>query len=424
MTAVLLVLMFVLLFLSVPIAFAMAAATIVSVYVFSDFPIEVVTQKMFTALDSFPLLAIPLFVLAGKLMETGGISRRLINLASAFVGHTAGGYAAVGVVTCLFFGTMTGSSAATVAAIGSILIPAMISRGYSPRFSAGAIAVPGELSSIIPPSIPMILYGVTTGTSIGTIFIAGVIPGIILGLMLLATVFVISKRHGYGGDVEKANWREKLKAIKESAAAMFMPVIILGGIYAGVFTPTEAAAVAVLYALIIGKFVYKELKIRSLIGFFAEAAITTASIMIIIAAAGLLSWYLTLNMIPQQAAEFLTEISGNHIVYLLLVNLLLLIVGMFFEASSAILVLAPILTPVAIQFGIDPVHFGIIMIVNLAMGMVTPPVGVNLFVSCQIANISLEEVTKGVLPFYIVLLFNILLISYWPALSMWLPSLM
>ena len=424
MTALLLVLLFVLLFLSVPIAFAMAAATIVSVYVFSDFPIEVVTQKMFTALDSFPLLAIPLFVLAGKLMEIGGISRRLINLASAFVGHTAGGYAAVGVVVCLFFGTMTGSSAATVAAIGSILIPAMISRGYSPRFSAGAIAVPGELSSIIPPSIPMILYGVTTGTSIGTIFIAGVIPGIILGLMLLATVFVISKRHGYGGDVEKANWRDKLKAIKESAAAMFMPVIILGGIYAGVFTPTEAAAVAVLYALIIGKFVYKELKIRSLIGFFAEAAITTASIMIIIAAAGLLSWYLTLNMIPQQAAEFLTEISGNHIVYLLLVNLLLLIVGMFFEASSAILVLAPILTPVAIQFGIDPVHFGIIMIVNLAMGMVTPPVGVNLFVSCQIANISLEEVTKGVLPFYIVLLFNILLISYWPALSMWLPSLM
>lgn len=418
-----LVVLFVLLFLSVPIAFAMSGATIIAIIVFTKVPSQIAVQKMFAALDSFPLLAIPLFILAGKLMENGGISKRLINLATVFVGHRVGGYASVGVISCMFFGTLSGSSAASVAAIGAILIPAMISRGYSPRFAAGSISVSGELGSIIPPSIPMILYGVATGTSIGSLFIGGVIPGVLLGCWLLITVYFISKRNGFGGDVEKATWNMRFKAIVDSIAALFMPFIILGGIYMGVFTPTEAAGVAVLYALVVGKFIYKELKIRSLVNVFAESALTTASIMVIIAAAGLLSWFLTMNMIPQQAATFISDVIGDKIVFLLVVNLLFLIVGMFFEASSAILILAPILVPVAVNFGIDPVHFGMIMIVNLAVGMVTPPVGVNLFVSCQIAKISLEEVTKGVLPFYIVLILNILLISYLPILSTWLPSL-
>lgn len=424
MTLFLVGILFVLLFLSVPVAFAISGATIISIYFFTDIPMEVTVQRMFAALNSFPLLAIPLFILAGKLMENGGISKRLINLATVFVGHTAGGYAAVGVLACMFFGALSGSSAATVAAIGAILIPAMILRGYQPRFAAATLAVSGELGAIIPPSIPMILYGVVTGTSIGDMFIAGVVPGILLGISLIIFVFIVSKIKGYGGDIEKTTWKVKFKAIYDALFALIMPVIILGGIYGGFFTPTEAAAIAVLYALVIGLFVYKELKIRSLVDMFGEAAITTSIIMIIISSAGLFSWYLTQNMVPQQAAIFLTELTSNPFTFLLFINVLLLVVGMFFEASAAILILAPILLPIAIQFGIDPVHFGIIMIVNLAIGMVTPPVGVNLFISCKIANISLEEITKGVLPFLILLIFNVLIISYIPILSTWLPSLL
>jgi C4-dicarboxylate transporter, DctM subunit len=423
LTLLLVLLLFILLFLSVPVAFAMAASTILIIFFFTDIPMQVTVQRMFASVNSLPLLAIPLFILAGKLMENGGISKRLINLATAFVGHTAGGYAAVGVISCMFFGALSGSSAATVAAIGSILIPAMIKRGYEPKFAAGSIAVSGELGSIIPPSIPMILYAVVTGTSIGSMFIAGIIPGILLGLGLIGFVFFVSKKEGYGGDIEKATWKMKGKAIYDAAFALFMPIIILGGIYGGVFTPTEAAAVAVLYALIVGKFVYKELKLGSLIKVFADAAITTSTIMIIISAAGLLSWYLTRNMIPQKAAAFLTEFTGNAFIFLIFVNIFLLIVGMFFEASAAILILAPILLPIATQFGIDPVHFGIIIIVNLAIGMVTPPIGVNLFISCKIANLSLEQITRGVLPFLLLLIINLLIVSYVPFLSTWLPSL-
>jgi C4-dicarboxylate transporter, DctM subunit len=423
MTLFLIITLFVLLFLSVPVAFAISAATILAVYFFTDLPMQVTVQRMFAALNSFPLLAIPLFILAGKLMENGGISKRLINLATVFVGHVAGGYAAVAVLACMFFGALSGSSAATVAAIGAILIPAMIKQRYKPRFAAATLAVSGELGAIIPPSIPMILYGVVTGTSIGSLFIAGVVPGILLGLALIAFVFFMSKKHGYGGAIEKTTWRVKLIAIKDAIFALIMPFIILGGIYGGVFTPTEAAAVAVLYALIVGKFVYKELKIRSLVNVFGEAAITTSTIMIIISAAGLFSWYLTRSMIPQQAANFLTEFTGSAFTFLLFVNILLFFVGMFFEASAAILILAPILVPIANQFGIDPVHFGMVMIVNLAMGMVTPPVGVNLFISCKITNISLEEITKGVLPFLVLLIIYVLVISYVPTLSLWLPNL-
>ena len=423
MTLFLIILLFVLLFLSVPVAYAMAGATIITIYFFTDIPMQVTVQRMFASVNSFPLLAIPLFILAGKLMENGGISKRLINLATAFVGHTAGGYAAVGVIACMFFGALSGSSAATVAAIGSILIPAMINKGYKPRFAAGSVAVAGELGAIIPPSIPMILFGVVTGTSIGSMFIAGVIPGILLGLGLIVFVYIVSKKKGYGGNIEKATWKMRFKALYDAIFALFMPVIILGGIYGGIFTPTEAAAVAVLYALIIGQFVYKELNFRSLIKIFGDAAVTTCTIMIIIAAAGLLSWYLTRNLVPQQAAAFLNDVTGNVYIFLLFVNILLFIVGMFFESSAAILILVPILFPIALDYGVDPVHFGIIFIVNLAVGMVTPPVGVNLFISCKIANISLEEITKGILPFLVLLVINVLIISYVPIISTWLPSL-
>lgn len=424
MTLILLATLITLLFLGIPVAFALAGATLFVILFFTDMSASVVAQQMFSSLDSFPLLAIPLFILAGKLMETGGISLRLIKLASAFCGHISGGYAASGVIACMFFGAISGSSAASVAAIGAILIPAMVKRGYSPRFAAASIAVSGELGVIIPPSIPLIVYGVVAKVSIGSLFVAGIVPGVLLGLSLMLTVYIIAKLKGFKDNVEKSTWKEKIKAISDASLALIMPIIILGGIYSGIFTPTEAAAVAVIYAFVVSVFIYKELKIQSLIHVCGEAALMTAIIMIIVAGAGLLSWFLTINMIPQSTATFLVEISTNVIVFLLIVNVVLLIVGMFFESTSAILILAPILVPVAVQFGIDPIHFGMIMIVNLAIGMVTPPIGVNLFVSCQIAKISLEEISKGLLPFFATLIINLIIVTYVPAISTWLPGLM
>lgn len=424
MTLALVVALLALLFLGVPVAFSLAGATLFAIFFFTDMSPLVVGQKMFSALDSFPLLAIPLFILAGKLMETGGISSRLIKLASAYCGHISGGYAASGVVACMFFGAISGSSAASVAAIGAILIPAMVDKGYSPRFAAASIAVSGELSAIIPPSIPLIVYGVVAKVSIGTLFIAGIVPGVLLGLSLMFTVYVIAKIKGFDEGASKSTWKEKIAAVYDALLALLMPVIILGGIYSGIFTPTEAAAVAVVYSFIISVFVYKELDIKSLGRVFGSAALTTAVIMIIVAGAGLMSWFLTVNMIPQSAAEVLVDISTNVVVFLLIVNVILLVVGMFFESTSAILILAPIFVPVAAQFGVDPVHFGMIMIVNLAIGMVTPPVGVNLFVSCQIAKLSLEEISKGLIPFFATLLINLAIVTYIPSVSTWLPGLM
>ncbi|WP_028307783.1 TRAP transporter large permease [Desulfitibacter alkalitolerans] len=412
----------ILLFIGLPVAFSIACASIISIVFFSNLPLAITVQKMFGALDSFPLLAIPLFILSGTLMASGGISKRLVNLASAFIGHISGGYAAVTIVSCMLFGAISGSSAATVAAIGGILIPVMISKNYGKRFSASTGAASGELGSIIPPSIPMILYGSVTGTSVGAMFIAGVVPGILLTIILVVFVIIVSKRKGLIGDCKKSNWIEKLVAIKDSILAVLMPVIILGGIYSGTFTPTEAAAVAVAYALIVGIFIYRELKIKHLLSLFADAALTTATIMIIIAAAGLFSWFLTINMVPQKLASAIVSFTDSPIVYLLIVNLLLLVVGMFFEASAAILVLAPILFPIALKFGIEPIHFGMVMVANLALGMITPPVGVNLFISCKIANISLEEITIGMIPYLVLTITFVLIITYIPGLSLWLPS--
>jgi len=406
-----------------PVAFALASTSILTIAIFTDIPLSITVQRMFGSLDSFPLLAIPLFILAGTLMATGGISKRLVNLASAFIGHIPGGLAGVTIIACMIFGAISGSSAATCAAIGGIMIPVMIEKGYGRTFSGATTAVAGELGSIIPPSIPMILYGATTGTSIGALFVAGIVPGIFLAIILIIFVLIVSKRKGLVGEI-KTTWKEQWEAIKDSTLALFMPFIILGGIYGGVFTPTEAAAVAVAYALFIGIFIYKELKLRDLVKIFHEAALTTATIMVIIAAAGVFSWFLTINSIPQQVATLIIGFTDNAMTFLLIINLLLLIVGMFFEASSAILILAPILFPIALKYGIDPVHLGLIFTVNLSMGMITPPVGVDLFISCKIAGISLEEITKGVLPFFVLIIIHLLLVTYIPSFSLWLPNLM
>lgn len=422
MALIMIVSLLIMLLLSVPVALSLGLASAIAILSDGNMPLLVLIQRMFSALDVFPLMAIPFFILAGSLMETGGISRRLVNLANSLVGSMTGGLAIVTVVTAMFFSAISGSSAATTAAIGSILIPAMVKRGYDIRFAAANQAVSGELGVIIPPSIPMILFGISAGVSIGDLFLAGFLPGIMISLSLIFAVWFISKRKGYKGE-GTFSVAAVGKAFKEALLALLMPVIILGGIYGGLFTPTEASVVAVVYAFIIGVFVYKELKLKDLVNIFAKSSITTAIIMIIIANAGMFGWILTREQIPQEISAFFTSISDSPLVFLFLINLLLWFVGMFFETSAAIIILAPLLTPVAMALGIDPVHFGMIMIVNLAMGMVTPPVGVNLFVACQIAGIRLDQIMRPLVPFLLVLIIDILIITYIPKISLFLPAL-
>lgn len=423
MAIILLISLFVLLFLSVPVALSLGLASTIAIISDGSIPVLVLIQRMFTSLDLFALMALPFFILAGALMEISGISRRLINFANSLVGGMTGSLAIVTVVAAMFFSSISGSSAATTAAIGAILIPAMTKRGYDIGFSAALQATAGELGVIIPPSITMILYGVATGTSISDLFMAGFLPGIMIGGTLILTVWAIAKRKGYKGDKE-ITWAMRRNAFKEAILALLMPVIILGGIYSGYFTPTEAAIAAVVYSFIVGFFVYKEITWKSLVDVFTKSSITTSIIMIIIANAGLFGWILTSQQVPQKLAAAFITVSDSPYLFLLLVNVLLLIVGMFFETGAAVLILAPLLTPIAVSLGVDPVHFGIIMVTNLAMGMITPPVGVNLFVACQIANIRLDQITRPLVPFLLLMIFNIILITYLPAISLFLPSLL
>jgi C4-dicarboxylate transporter, DctM subunit len=422
MAVTLMIFMLIFFALSVPIAVSIGLASAIALWWEGGTPLIVLVQRSFTSIDSFPLMAIPFFILAGTLMEFGGISKRLINLANALTGHLPGGLAIVTVVTAMFFSAISGSSAATTAALGSMLIPGMIRRGYDPKFAGATQAVAGELGVIIPPSIPMILYGVTASVSIGDLFMAGFVPGILIGFALIITVYVLSKKHDYVREPRKS-LKEIIVAMKEAVFALLMPVIILGGIYGGIFTPTEAAGVAVGYAFIVGVLVYKEIKLKELAKIFTQSAVTTATIMFIISSAGLFGWIMTRANVPQMVAQFFINISENPIIFLLLVNLFLIIVGMFMETNASIIILAPLLLPVATQLGIDPVHFGIIMIVNLALGMCTPPLGVNLFISSQIAKIRLDQISKGMLPYYGVLLVTLMLITFIPALSIGLVNL-
>ncbi|MDM5333495.1 TRAP transporter large permease [Ureibacillus composti] len=423
MSAVLMGSLGILFIIGVPVAVTLGLASVIALMYGGDVSLLAVAQRIFTSIDSFSLMAIPFFILAGKLMETGGISKRLIAFANTLTGHHTGGLAIVTVIASMFFAAISGSSAATVAAVGSILIPSMINRGYHKNFAGAVTSISGELGIIIPPSVPMILYGVSTNTSIGDLFMAGITPGIVIGISLIILVYVIAKKRGYAKE-KKATAGETWKAFKDAILALLMPIIILGGIYGGVFTPTEAAVVAVLYAFIIGAFVYREIKFDKIFSIFVSSGVTSAIVLFIIANAGIFGLVLSREGIPQMVANFFGTVTDNPIIFLLLVNLLLIIVGMFMETSASVIILAPLLTPVAVAMGIDPVHFGIIMIVNLALGMCTPPLGVNLFISCQIAGIKLTDITKALLPFYAVLITLLLLFSYVPFISMWLPNLL
>ena len=411
----------ILLFVGAPIAVAIAGSTTLAIGTSGIFGLEVVPQQMFIALNSFPLMAIPFFILAGHLMQVGGISERLIDFGSALIGHLTGGLAMAAVLTSMFFAAISGSGAATVAAIGSILIPAMLAHGYGRGFTAANQAVSGALGVIIPPSIPLILFAVAANESAGDMFLAGILPGIIVTMSLLLMAYFYSRKRGYKG-VQKATGKELLIAFRRSILALLMPVIVLGGIYGGIFTPTEAAVVAVLYALIVG-FVYKRFTLKKLADAFADSSVTSAIVMIVIAAAGLFAFYINVLGFPDQILAFMESINLGVVGFLILANLLLLIAGMFIEAAAAILIFVPILLPMAVGLGIDPVHFGMIMVVNLSVGLVTPPVGLNLFVASDLAKMSLSALSKAVIPFILVLLISIAIVSGVPQLSLWLPNL-
>jgi len=414
----------------VPIAIALGMTSIVSMQT-SGIPLQSLVQRMFAGIDSFPLAAIPFFILAGALMESSGISGRLINFAQALVGRARGGLGLVTVISAMFFAAISGSSAATTAAIGSILIPAMSLRGYPRPFATALQAASGELGVIIPPSIPMIIFALTAGVpvSIGDLFIAGVIPGVLIGGSLMLTVYIISRIRGYGlgagaGSVALEEPPEIIAALRAAVLPILMPLIVLGGIYGGIFTPTEAAIVAVFYSLLLGLLVYRSLTLVKLMESLRSTLLSTVVILLIISTASVFGWVLTANRIPDMIAESLIALSDDPYVFLMVVNIFLLIVGMFIETGAAIILIAPILTPVALKMGIDPIHFGIVIIVNLAVGMTTPPVGVNLFVACQIAGLRIEKIVKSMLPFYFTLLCDMLLITYLPQLTLWLPSVM
>lgn len=407
----------VLFFINVPIAIALGVSASFVFMIEDSVPLVAIIQRMFNSVDSFPLLAIPFFILAGKLMETGGISKRLIHLAEVMVGRLRGGLAIVSVVSCAFFAAISGSAVATTAAVGALLIPVMVKKGYDRNFATAIQATGGTIGIMIPPSVPLILFGVAAGVSISDLFIAGIIPGLFVVVTLIIFVYIVSLMKGYGGG-ESHTFMEFMIAFKDAFLALLMPVIILGGIYGGIFTPTEAAVVAVVYGLIVGLFIYREISWKQLIETLHSAVTISAVIMFIIAGASAFGYYLTRQRIPAQLTEAMLGFTDNWIVALLLINLLLLIVGVFLETAAAIIILTPILVPIAEALGIDLVHFGIIMIVNLAIGFITPPVGLNLFVAAKIGNTKLEGLLRAIVPFIIIMIVNVLIISYVPILSL------
>ena len=381
-----------------------------------------IVKEMFGSINKFPLAAIPFFILAGNLMEGGGISRRLVEFARSIVGGVQGGLPMTCVLTCMIFAAVSGSSVATTFAIGAILIPALVRHGYPNNYAAALQATSAELGVIIPPSIPMILYGVSAEVSIGELFIAGFGPGLLIGGALMLFVWVYCKIKGWG----KQDGDGRLgfgTATRKAAWALLMPVIILGGIYGGIFTPTEASAVAVVYALVVGMVIYREIKPSDLLPILKKSAISSSVILFIIANAGLFAFLITRAGVPDAIGTWLTSVLDSPFWFLLGVNAALFVIGMFIETSASIIVLAPILAPVAAHFGIDPVHFGIIMVVNLALGMITPPFGVNLFAACTVARISLDRIIPYLLPFVLVVLGCLMLISYVPVISLGLRDL-
>lgn len=402
--------------LKVPIAFSLMSASIVVIMI-AGLPLQVVAQRIFTSLDAFSFLAIPFFILAGNLMGFGGISERLVGFANSMVGHRPGGLAIVSILSCMFFAAISGSGAATVAAIGGIMIPYMVKSGYDTGFSAAVNASAGGIGIIIPPSIPFVSYAVLTGTSVAELFLGGITSGILIGVCLIIAAILVSKKRGYKLG-EKANGGERGKAFVEAIPALIMPLIILGGIYSGRFTATESSVVAVVYGLIVGIFVYRGLNKENLPKIFMDSAVSTAQILLLIAGATLFGWILTNYRVPDSIATALMNVTDNPIIILLMMNLLLLFMGTFMDTVASIVIVTPILHPVAMAIGMDSVHFGIMMCSNLAIGQITPPFGVNLFVAAGVAKVKLETIIKELVPMLVAMIVAVLLITYIEPISM------
>ena len=406
-----------------PIAISLGLSSLLTIFFFSQDSLASMSIKLFETSEHYTLMAIPFFVLAGNLMSTGGVAKRMVVFAIAAVGHLRGGLAIASILACMLFAAVSGSSPATVVAIGSIVIAGMVKNGYPKEFAAGVICNAGTLGILIPPSIVMVVYAAVTEVSVGRLFMAGVIPGLLLGLMLMMAVWWRAGKLKIQPP-PKASTREVLRALRESLWGLALLVIIMGGIYGGVFTPTEAAAVSAVYALVIAVFVYKDLGPKDLPHVFLESAKTTVMLMFIVANALLFAHVLTTERIPQVIAEQILAIGMSPWMFLLVVNMILLIAGNFMEPTGIILILAPILFPIATQLGIDPIHLGVIMVVNMEIGMVTPPVGLNLFVTAGVTGMNLVQVTKAALPWLSVLLVFLVIITYVPQISLFLPNLM
>lgn len=423
MTLILFGIFFVLVFLNVPIAISLGLAASAGL-IFGGFPLSVIPSILYSGTAKFTLLAIPFFILAGSIMEYAGISKRLVNFANACVGHRKGGLMAVVVIVACFFAAISGSGPATVAAIGPILIPAMVKAGYGKDLPAALVSASGAIGIIIPPSIAFVVYASCTDVSVGTLFTAGIIPGILVGVAYYMAAAWDCRNNKNIISQPKQSGKQRLLAFKDAFWGLMTPVIILGGIYAGIFTPTEAAGIAVIYGLIVGVFIYKEIKWKDLYHILMDSAISSATVMFIVAAAAIFAWILTTSQIASQLSQMVLAVSDNQVIILLLINVIFLIAGCFLDANSAFYILLPIIVPVLNVLGVDLIHAGVFLTVNMAIGMITPPVGINLYVGCNVAEISVASICKKIIPFIIAGIAALMLLTFVPQISLFLPRIM
>jgi C4-dicarboxylate transporter DctM subunit len=422
-TTLLFLVFIVLMLLNVPIAIAMVASTLLVLFLQGDFNLYFMMQKMVSSLLNPTLMAIPGFIFSGVIMARGGIARYLIDFANAWIGHFRGGLSIVTVLVCMIFASISGSSPATAAAIGSIAIPGMLNAGYDKKYAMGLVAAAGTLGILIPPSIPMVLYGVTAEESIGKLFAAGMIPGILMGLILIVTAVTYARKNNYGGG-RKYSWSERWQATVKAIPGLLLPVIILGTIYTGVATPTESSVIASAYALIVSIFIYRELRVREFCAMLKETVSTTSMIYLIISAAGLFGLYLTNERIPNAMAEWIAGQNLSLWMFYLIILVMFFIMGMFLEAASIILITLPILLPIMKEIGIDPIHFAIVMTISMELAQITPPVGLNLFVVSGVAKEPIGRVVQGVIPFIIIMMLVQILLIIFPLISLYLPNLL
>jgi C4-dicarboxylate transporter, DctM subunit len=406
-----------------PVSIALGLTVLTYLFTMTAVPIESVGLKLFTGIEKFEIMAIPFFILAGNFLTHGGVARRMIAFASSMVGHYHGGLGLSAVFACALFAAVSGSSPATVVAIGSIMLPAMVKQGFPVSFGTGTIASAGGLGILIPPSIVMVMYAVSTNSSVGALFIAGIVPGAVLAVMLGATTWWIARRNGYPR-LRRADWATRWRTLRKSIWGLLLIVLVMGGIYTGAFTPTEAAAVSAVYAFVVAVFVYKDMPLSRVPRVLLDSANMSAMLLYIITNAVLFSYLLTYENIPQQIAHWMVESGFGPIGYLVAVNVLLLLAGNIMEPTSIILITAPVLFPVATALGIHPIHFGVMIAVNMEIGMITPPVGLNLYVASGISRLGMTETTIACFPWLLTMLVFLMLITYWPALSLWLPRML